>query len=227
MTENHGTLNPFYFSTSREIPGLRVQDLEYEPEMNAKSIPHKILPSLGIGRRDTHYPLLNTQVGEVVVRQQNDIVKESIFKLLASISPFAFEMVSVDILEAAFKGRGTQTPRTGDGGIDGVIYCSDPNNQTYLIQCKQYSNPVSVSEIEDFVIDSEIWSEEHYVEVECVFVALNGYTQSARDRGDELGFIMLTGHDLASMALKHDRCIEKVYFPLLNQKYWEEMSDVR
>ena len=29
-------------------------------------------------------------------------------------------------------------------------------------------------------LDSEIWSEENYVEVECVFVALNGYTQAAR-----------------------------------------------
>ena len=48
-----------------------------------------------------------------------------------------------------------------------------------------------------------------------------------RDRGEDLGITMLTGHDLASMALKHERCIEKVDFPLLNQKYWEELSDVR
>ena len=86
MTEDVDRTNPFYFSTSREIPGLRVQDLEYEPEMDAKSIPHKILPSLGLGRRDTQYPLLNTQVAEVVVRQQNDIIVQSIFKLLGSIS---------------------------------------------------------------------------------------------------------------------------------------------
>lgn len=227
MTEDVDKINPFYFSTSRVIPGLRFQDLEYEPEMDAKSIPHKILPSLGLGRRDTHYPLLNTQLGEVVVRQQNDIITESIYKLLGSISPFAFEMVSVDILEAAFKGRGVQTPRTGDGGIDGVVYCPEPYNQNILIQCKQYSNPVGVTEINDFMIDSEIWSEENYVEVECVFVALNGYTQSARDRGDDLGITMLTGHDLANMALKYERCIEKVDFPLLNQKYWEELSNVR
>ena len=136
-------------------------------------------------------------------------------------------MVTVDILEVAFKGRGVQTPRTGDGGIDGVIYCPEPYNQNYLIQCKQYSNPVGVTELDDFVLDSEIWAEENYVEVECVFVALNGYTQAARDRGEDLGITMLTGYDLANMALKHERCIEKVDFPLLNQKYWEEMSDVR
>ena len=227
MTEDVDRTNPFYFSTSREIPGLRVQDLEYEPEMDAKSIPHKILPSLGLGRRDTQYPLLNTQVAEVVVRQQNDIIVQSIFKLMASISPFAFEMVTVDILEVALKGRGVQTPRTGDGGIDGVIYCPEPYNQNFLIQCKQYSSPVSVTEIDDFILDSEIWSEENYVEVESVFVALNGYTQSARDRGEDLGITMLTGHDLANMALKNERCIEKVDFPLLNQKYWEELSGVR
>lgn len=227
MEKDTDEVNPFYFSTSRKIPGLRVQDLEYEPEMDPQSIPHKILPALGLGRRDTHYPLINTQVAEVVVKQQNEIIIESIFKLFASISPFAFEMVTVDILEAVYKGQGIQTPRTGDGGIDGVIYCPEPFSQTFLIQCKQYSSPVSVSEIEEFKIDSEIWAEDNYVDVESIFVALNGYTQSARDRGDNLEMTLLTGHDLAEMALMHERCIEKVDFPLLNKKYWEELSNVK
>ena len=133
-------------------------------------------------------------------------------------------MVSVDILEAIYAGRGVQTPRTGDGGIDGILYRTD---QIYLIQCKQYSNSVTISEIEAFDIDSKIWCEEHLTEAECIFVALNGYTQSAREKGEDLGITMLTGHDMAIYAMKHDRCIEKVEFPILNQKYWEEMSDVR
>lgn len=227
MTDITDEKKTLYFSTSKDIPGLRVQDLEYEPDMNAKSIPHRILPSLGIGRRDTHYPLINTQVGEVIIRQQNDVVRDGIFKLLGTVSPFAFEMATVDILEAAYKGNGVQTPRTGDGGIDGIIYCKEPYKQTYLIQCKQYANPVSTDEIEAFWFDCEIWSEEHYPDVECIFVALNGYTQGARDKGDNLGITMITGHELAEIALKNSICIEKVDFPLLDKKYWEEMSNVR
>ena len=84
MTDITDGKKTLYFSTSKDIPGLRIQDLEYEPDMNAKSIPHRILPSLGIGRRDTHYPLINTQVGEVIIRQQNDVVRDGIFKLLGN-----------------------------------------------------------------------------------------------------------------------------------------------
>ena len=216
-----------YFSTKREIPGLRFQDLEYDSDIDANNIPHRVIPSVGIGRRDTHYPLLNTQVGETILGQQNDVIIQSMFKLLSSISPFAFEMVSVDVLEAAYKGKGIQTPRTGDGGIDGIIYCKEPYVQTYLIQCKQYSNPVNASEINAFWLDCEVWSEEHCTEVEGIFVGLNGYTQGARDKGDNLGITMITGQELANLTLKYDICVKRVYFSVLDQKYWEEMSNVK
>ena len=37
--------------------------------------------------------------------------------------------------------------------IDGVIYCPEPYNQNFLIQCKQYSNPVGVTELDDFILE--------------------------------------------------------------------------
>lgn len=225
--KNESVRNPFYFSTSREITGLRVQDLEYDPDINAKSIPHRILPRVGLGRRDTHYPLINTQFGEVVVRQQNEIIISGIFKVLSTISHYAFEMVCVDILSDVYNGNGIQTPRTNDGGIDGVIYCKSPYPQIYLMQCKQYSNPVSVSEIEEFILDSEIWCEEHSEESESIFIALNGYTQSARDKAEDHQICLLSGHELAELALKHNRGIESVKFPLLDQRYWEDLANVR
>jgi len=228
MDENNESIkNPFYFSTSREITGLRVQDLEYDPNINAKSIPHQILPSRGFGRRDTHYPLINTQFGEVVVKQQKDIITNSIFKVLGTISHYAFEMVCIDILSDVYNGNGIQTPRTGDGGIDGVIYCREPYQQTYLMQCKQYSSPVGVSEIEEFVLDSEIWCDENSDEAESIFIALNGYTESARSKAEDQQMCLFTGHELAELALKYNRGIESVEFPLLDRLYWEDLANVK
>ena len=218
--------HPFYFSTSREIIGLTIQDLEYSPTINAASIPHRVLPTVGVGRRDTQYPLTNTTLGEIAVRHQMDVVSRSVFQLLGSISHYAFEMICIDILEKAYSGNGIQTPRTNDGGIDGVIFCKSPYQQTYLIQAKQYTNPVGLSEIDDFIVDAEIWNEEHSDEAELIFVALNGYTQNARDRADEHGVCLFSGEELAELALKFDIGIKPVSFPLLDRDYWRDLSNV-
>ena len=221
------TGDPSFFFTSREISGIHFQDLEYEPGLDAKNIPHRIRPRMGLGRRDTQYPLVNTQGGEVVIRQQNEIIHDGIFKMLESISPVAFEIASLDILQAKFSGHGTLTPRSSDGGIDGVIYCRTPFQQIYLLQCKQYSLPVGVTEVKEFIIDSEIWGEEHGEEIEGIFIALNGYTQGARTEGENNDLILLTGQDLAEMALKNNLGIEQVIFPLLDGEYWRELSNVK
>ena len=155
-----------------------------------------------------------------------DVVSRSVFQLLGSISHYAFEMICIDVLERVYSGNGTQTPRTNDGGIDGIIFCKSPYQQTYLIQAKQYSNPVGVGEIDNFVVDGEIWNEEHSEDADLIFVALNGYTQSARDRADDNGVCLFDGDQLAELALEYNIGIKLVSFPLLDRDYWRELSDV-
>ena len=63
-------------------------------------------------------------------------------------------------------------------------------------------------------------------EAELIFVALNGYTQNARDRADEHGVCLFSGEELAELALKFDIGIKPVSFPLLDRDYWRDLSNV-
>lgn len=78
--------------------------------------------------------------------------RESLFKILRSMSPGAFERLAQRLLREAGFTQVTVTGSSGDGGIDGygTLQINPLVSFRVLFQCKRYANAVSPSHIRDF-----------------------------------------------------------------------------
>lgn len=79
-------------------------------------------------------------------------VKGDLLSKLKAIDPFAFEKVVLQLLEKMGYGDFRETPKTGDGGIDGVISEDRLGLDKIYVQAKRYTeNKVRETEIRNFI----------------------------------------------------------------------------
>lgn len=79
-------------------------------------------------------------------------VKSELLEKLKSIDPFYFEKVILRLLKKMGYGDFTETPKTGDGGIDGIINEDKLGLDKIYIQAKRYdSNKVREKDIRNFI----------------------------------------------------------------------------
>lgn len=70
---------------------------------------------------------------------------------ISKISSTGFESLVLDLLNRMKYGDTERTGRSGDGGIDGVIYEDELGLGRIYMQCKQYKNPVQPKDVRDFI----------------------------------------------------------------------------
>jgi restriction system protein len=79
-------------------------------------------------------------------------VKSDLLDKLKGIDPFYFEKVILTLLSKMGYGEPTETSKTGDGGIDGIINQDKLGLEKIYIQAKRYSeNRVREKEIRNFI----------------------------------------------------------------------------
>jgi len=153
---------PIWFSikngerVAKEFAGLKTQDLADET-IDTANLPHKIIARHGVGRRDTIYPLRKFTVGDRAVSQHPDVLIDTLLRIFESISDYAFEIISTSVIAEEYGGVPQLTPKTRDGGLDGVVRFRDSSKSDILIQSKQWATPVGPDDLDKFLLDAEVY----------------------------------------------------------------------
>jgi restriction system protein len=91
--------------------------------------------------------LIDTGISEVEAQ-----IKAELLEKLKSIDPFYFEKVVLILLKKMGYGDFIETPKTGDGGIDGIINEDKLGLDKIYIQAKKYDeNKVREKDIRNFI----------------------------------------------------------------------------
>ena len=123
------------------------------------------------------------------------------------MSPTAFEQLVVDVLLAMGyggpAGRGTVTPASNDGGVDGIIDQDALGLSKIYVQAKRYAkdNVVGRPDLQNFV------GAMHGKATQGVFITSSSFTSGARSYADELGsgvsLVLIDGERLARLMVKY------------------------
>jgi len=116
--------------------------LDFYKEETTKNVPHnaEILNSTPQDLIDKGFSEIETQV------------KSELLEKLKNIDPYYFEKVILKLLKKMGYGDFIETPKSGDGGIDGIINEDKLGLDKIYIQAKRYSeNKVHEKDIRNFI----------------------------------------------------------------------------
>ena len=137
-------------------------------------------------------------------RALQDQLVDDILDSISRISPDAFELLVVDLLENMGYGKGEAVGRSRDGGIDGIIDQDALGLEKVYIQAKRWQTQVGEPEIRNFSgsLDARGASK-------GVFVTTSSFSASAQQTAITISagskFIrLINGPELAKLMLNHD-----------------------
>lgn len=101
---------------------------------------------------------------------------------LDDMDGFTFEELACDILLANGFDLAENTPASGDFGVD---ILAQKDGMTYAIQCKRYTEPVSLEAVQ------QVYAGRAYYECHVAVVMTNQtFTQNAQKLADKLGVVL-------------------------------------
>lgn len=141
------------------------------------------------------------------ITQIESALTHDILERVRAMSPTAFEHLVVDVLLAMGyggpAGRGTVTPASNDGGVDGIIDQDALGLSKIYVQAKRYAkdNVVSRPDLQNFV------GALHGKATQGVFITSSSFTSGARGYAEELGsgisLVLIDGEHLARLMIKY------------------------
>lgn len=141
------------------------------------------------------------------ITQIESALTHDILERVRAMSPTAFEHLVVDVLLAMGyggpAGRGTVTPASNDGGVDGIIDQDALGLSKIYVQAKRYAkdNVVGRPALQSFV------GALHGKATQGVFITSSSYTSDARTYAEELGggvsLVLIDGEHLARLMIKY------------------------
>lgn len=141
------------------------------------------------------------QIDDTLAEIQGALEQEVLTQLRA-ISPASFERFVVRLLAAMGYGVGEVTGRSGDGGIDGVIYEDRLKLDRIYLQAKRWTDaPVGGPDINGF-----LGALAKHGANRGVFVTTSRFTQDARRAVElpHLRLVLIDGEELARLAVEHN-----------------------
>ncbi|MDY1592127.1 MAG: restriction endonuclease [Methanofastidiosum sp.] len=142
----------------------------------------------------------------------NSNLSQELLSKLREGSPGFFEIVVLDLLEAMGYGKGQVTGKSGDGGIDGIIYQDKLGIDKIAFQAKRFNekNYVSSSMIRDFA-GSLLLKETN----KGVFITTSYFPRDIEKNYSKHGInlILVDGDELAELMIEHNIgvSVEKAY----------------
>lgn len=169
-----------------------------ESEKGITDVPEYILDSEG-GAFSKETP------DDLIEKGNNEIVKnlkQELLKLLKKNSSEFFEDTVVKVLKKMGYGEGEVTGKTGDRGIDGIIYRDELRLEIILIQAKRYDEKkVTASDIRDFAgaLDSKRTNK-------GVFFTTSDFTEDAKKESLEStkNIQLINGEKLVELMIKYN-----------------------
>ena len=141
------------------------------------------------------------------ITQIESALTHDILERVRAMSPTAFEHLVVDVLLAMGyggpAGRGTVTPASNDGGVDGIIDQDALGLSKIYVQAKRYANDnvVGRPDLQSFV------GAMHGKATQGVFITSSSFTSGARGYAEDLGsgvsLVLIDGERLARLMIKY------------------------
>lgn len=141
------------------------------------------------------------RLDETLVEMQ-EALEEEVLAQLHTVSPESFERFVVRLLAAMGYGVGEVTGRSGDGGIDGVIYEDRLKLDRIYLQAKRWTDaPVGGPDINAF-----IGALAKHGANRGVFFTTSRFTQDARRAVElpHLRLVLIDGEELSRLAVEHN-----------------------
>lgn len=134
------------------------------------------------------------------IRSIEDQIKSDLLSKLKTVDPYAFEKVILKLLERMGYGEFIETPKSGDGGIDGIIKQDQLGFDKIYIQAKRYSDAkVRETEIRNFIGAMSRDASKGVFVTTSVFD--DKALEKARDASQKI--IMIDGEMLVELMYKH------------------------
>lgn len=152
------------------------------------------------------------------------LLVDEVLGRLKTLTPSDFERFVVELLKAMGYGIGEVTGRSGDGGIDGVIYEDRLRLDRIFLQAKRWSeSPVGAPDINGF-----IGALARQGANRGVFVTTSRYTQEAKNAAavPHLRIILIDGVELARLAVEYNVGVSlkrKIELKRLDSDYFDEL----
>lgn len=133
----------------------------------------------------------------------NETIKQELLEKLHESNPYYFEKIVLILFKKMGYGAFEETPKSGDGGIDGIINQDQLGLEKIYIQAKRYSekNKVREPEIRNFIgaMSGDV--------SKGIFVTTSEFDSSARRKAKDARnhkLILIDGEMLADLMIKHN-----------------------
>ena len=128
-------------------------------------------------------------------------VKIELLEKLKTANPYYFQKVVLLLLEKMGYGDPIETPKSGDGGIDGIINQDKLGLERIYVQAKRYTdNKIREGDIRNFIgaMSRDV--------SKGIFVTTSTFDENALKKAHDAGhkIIMIDGHRLVDLMLKYD-----------------------
>lgn len=159
----------------------------YEPEKGHASFPASL-------KSESPQDLIDSGI-----EQMERSVKDDLIAKLRTVDPYSFEKIILILLSKMGYGDFIETPKSGDGGIDGIINEDQLGLEKIYIQAKRYTeNKVREPEIRNFI--GAMSGDTH----KGIFVTTSSFDDNARKKAREAHhtIILIDGSKLVDLMHK-------------------------
>lgn len=143
------------------------------------------------------------------VRSRNNEVAIELLDRIRKEEPSFFEKLVVLLLEkmgySGEGGRASVTPKTNDGGIDGILNQDPLGTRTVYVQAKRYAEGNNVQRPE---IHASIGALADVNADRGVFITTSDFSKGARESARSRGIVLVDGIELTALMLKFQVGVE-------------------
>jgi restriction system protein len=150
-------------------------------------------------------------------------VKDDLLAKLKTVDPFYFQRIVAKLLEKMGYGDPLETPKTGDGGKDGIINQDELGIDKIYLQTKRYAdNKVRETEIRDFIGSMSDETDRG------IFVTTSSFDEKAVQKANAAPqkIILIDGGRLVDLMYRHGIGVqvkgEPYYVKQLDEDFFEE-----
>ncbi|RCX24614.1 restriction endonuclease [Bacillus sp. AG236] len=168
------------------------------------SIQGSRLNSEGAEHKDTPFANKHLESLDLLIKSYKEYMvnlRKYLKSLLMNMNAYSFESLVIDVLIQSKEAlHGEVTKKSGDGGIDGLLYRTPLKQGEIPVQVKRYAenNLVGEDDIRDFI---GAWSQKHFSG--AYFVTTSSYTNKAILKGHERGITLIDGTQLVDLMIQY------------------------
>lgn len=187
------------------IPITRKYLLKYDSYVNFLNRKSTTTKEDGINKKQQEDKYITPEERiENAFRDINEKLGEELLGKLREVDPIHFENIIITLMEAMRYGVGLTTPKSHDGGIDGIINEDELGLDKIYLQAKRYcdSNKVNEKEIRDFMGALSINGV-----TKGVFITTSRFSESVKRTvaiNNNIKVILIDGCELVRLMIKHN-----------------------